>query len=284
MNPKTTANEVVYQVIGWDKCFEGAKSKTYSNKSSCQMPTKHGLGYKRLIRRKNGPALFGAWCALVQVLSRHNKPRQGYCTDTGEIAGKPYNDSDLEMLTDIPAAIFSELFEVAANQDVGWLRILRGYCADTARIPQETIVPLDSDLDLDSDLNLNSTANAGKIVTSNSKESCPGHVPDTESPDPQFTRCWEAFEKYGVKKIALKYWRKYSKADRDKIEAAIPDYMEAIRAGRPRKQFEGWLNPEHRLWDMDWRKAAEVAREKNAPQKLVNTFHQKTKDKSLLAF
>lgn len=54
MNPKTTANEVVYQVIGWDKCFEGAKSKTYSNKSSCQMPTKHGLGYKRLIRRKNG--------------------------------------------------------------------------------------------------------------------------------------------------------------------------------------------------------------------------------------
>ena len=103
-------------------------------------------------------------------------------------------------------------------------------------------------------------------------------------PDPQFTRCWEAFEKYGVKKIALKYWRKYSKADRDKIEAAIPDYNEAVRAGRPRKQFEGWINPEHRLWDMDWRKAAEVAREKTAPQKLINTFHQKTKDKSLLAF
>jgi hypothetical protein len=35
---------------------------------------------------------------------------------------------------------------------------------------------------------------------------------------------------------------------------------------------------------MDWRKAAEVAREKTAPKKLVNTFHQKTKDKSLLAF
>jgi len=273
MNPKTTANEVVYQVIGWDKCFEGAKSKTYSNKSSCQMPTKHGLGYKRLIRRKNGPALFGAWCALVQVLSRHNKPRQGYCTDTGEIAGKPYKDTDLEMLTDIPAAIFSELFEVAANQDVGWLRILRGYCADTARIPQGTIVPLDSDSD--SDLDSNSTAKAGKLI-------CEGE--HTKPPDPQFARCWEAFEKYGVKKIALKYWRKYSKADRDKIEAAIPDYNEAVRAGRPRKQFEGWINPEHRLWDMDWRKAAEVAREKNAPPKLVNTFHQKTKDKSLLAF
>jgi len=127
-------------------------------------------------------------------------------------------------------------------------------------------------------------AEEGKIVTSNSKESCPGHVPDTESTDHQFTRCWEAFGKYGVKKIALKYWRKYSKADRDKIEAAIPDYNEAVRAGRPRKQFEGWINPEHRLWDMDWRKAAEVAREKNAPKKLVNTFHQKTKDKSLLAF
>jgi uncharacterized protein YdaU (DUF1376 family) len=126
---------------------------------------------------------------------------------------------------------------------------------------------------------------AGKIVTSNSQDThSQADVPDTEAPDPQFTRCWEAFEKYGVKKIALKYWRKYSKADRAKIEAAIPDYNEAVRAGRPRKQFEGWINPEHRLWDMDWIKAAEVAREKNAPPKLVNTFHQKTKDKSLLAF
>ena len=286
MNPKTTANDVVYQVIGWDKCFEGAKSKTYSNKSSCQMPTKHGLGYKRLIRRKNGPALFGAWCALVQVLSRHNKPRQGYCTDTGEITGKPYKDSDLEMLTDIPAAIFSELFEVAANQDVGWLRILRGYCADTTRIPQGTLVPSDSDSDLDSNSNLNSTANAGQLICDgeSNKPDNPASSEAITQIDPQFTRCWETFGKYGVKKTALKYWRKYSRADRDKIEAAIPEYNEAVRAGRPRKQFEGWLNPEHRLWDMDWRKAAEVAREKNAPPKLVNTFHQKTKDKSLLAF
>lgn len=121
--------------------------------------------------------------------------------------------------------------------------------------------------------------NAQKVGTGSQAD-----VPDTEATDPQFARCWETFEKYGVKKTALKYWRKYSKADRDKIEAAIPDYNEAVRSGRPRKQFEGWLNPEHRMWDMDWRKAAEVAREKNAPQKLVNTFHAKTKDKSLLAF
>lgn len=103
------------------------------------------------------------------------------------------------------------------------------------------------------------------------------------SPDPQFLRCWEAFEKYGVRKKALTYWRKYAKADRDAIEAAIPVYMQAVRAGRTRKQFEGWINPEHRLWDMDWSKAVAVEREKMTAknQKLINTWHDKDQDMSM---
>lgn len=277
------------QIKDWDNNFEGAKSRGYDNKTSCSMPCKHGLGYRMLIKL-GGVECFGAWCALVQVLSRHRKPRKGWLTVDGTRNARPYTSTDLEVLTSIPAKVYDKLFSVVTHPSIDWVfspsncTDTTGTYADTTGDRQGTIVPLDSDSDSDSDLDSNSTANAGKIVTSNSKESCHGHVPDTEAPEPQFTRCWEAFEKYGVKKIALKYWRKYSKADRDKIEAAIPDYMEAVRAGRPRKQFEGWINPEHRLWDMDWRKAAEVAREKNAPPKLINTFHQKTKDKSLLAF
>ena len=141
----------IHQVKDWDKHFEGAKSRTYSNKSSCQMPTKHGLGYKRIVKRKNGPALFGAWCALIQVLSRHAKPRTGYCTDTGRADGRPYTDSDLEMMTDIPSAIFRELFQVAATQEVDWLRIPDGYHADTTG-DDSTIY---SDSNSDSDLNSN---------------------------------------------------------------------------------------------------------------------------------
>ena len=139
----------MYQIVDWNANFEGAKSRTYSNKTTCQMPTKHGLGYKRLVKRQNGAALFGAWCALVQVCSRHRKERNGYCTDTGSATGKPYTASDLGLLTDISESAFAELFQVASSQEVGWLRIVQGYNKDTKG-------SLNSDLDLDFDSDSNS--------------------------------------------------------------------------------------------------------------------------------
>lgn len=144
----------LYRVKSWSENFEGAKSKTYNNKTSCQMPTKHGLGYRRLVKREDGAAIFGAWCALIQVLSRHNKERQGYCTDTGRNHGKPYTPEDLELLTDIPAIYFDKMFELCTSQDVGWIEVVTS--TDTTRIPQETIVPLNSDLDLDLNSDLDS--------------------------------------------------------------------------------------------------------------------------------
>lgn len=149
-----------YQVKDWNDHFEGAKSRTYKNKSTCQMPTKHGLGYKKIIRHKNGPAMFGAWCAMIQVLSRQENPREGYCTDTGRADGNPYTGDDLEMMTDIPAKVFEDLLQVASRQDVGWLE----KCKDTAGAAdgyhKGSSVPLNSDLDLDSNSDLDTNTNA----------------------------------------------------------------------------------------------------------------------------
>ena len=144
----------------WERHFEGAKSKTYNNKTSCSMPCKHGLGYKRLIRSKNGPALFGAWCALLQVLSRHNKTRQGYCTDTGVSDGKPYTPSDLEMLTDIPATVIQKMLDMCCSQDVGWMSVTK--VKDTTGDYEGTILPLNLDSDLD--LNSDSTKEVEEVV------------------------------------------------------------------------------------------------------------------------
>jgi len=113
------------------------------------MPCKHGLGYKRLIRSDNGPALFGAWCALIQVVSRHKKPRQGYCTDTGLSDGVPYTATDIELLTDIPATIIEKMLQAVSSKYIGWVDVTES--KDTIGIPQETIVPSNSDLDLDLD-------------------------------------------------------------------------------------------------------------------------------------
>jgi len=145
------------KVKNWNKWFEGAKTRTYKRKSTCLMPCKHGLGYRRIIRLPNGPALFGAWVALVQVLSRHDAPREGYLTDTGRPDGKEYTPQDLEMLTDIPANIFEDMIRACSEDSVGWLVSAQGYRgdtagiadghhADTARIPKQlssvTVPPL----------------------------------------------------------------------------------------------------------------------------------------------
>ena len=173
-----------FQIKDWAEHFEGSKSKHYNNKTSCQMPTKHGLGYRKLIRHKNGPALFGAWCALVQVLSKQPKPREGYLTDSGRADGRPYNATDLELLTDIPANLFDVLLQVASSQDVAWLLPLQGQCGGSAGVVQGGI-DLDSDSDLDSDIN--STSSSG---------------------DDGFDRFWSSYPRKIGKQAAKNAWRK----------------------------------------------------------------------------
>jgi len=150
----------VYRVVNWDGNFEGAKSKTYNNKSSCMMPTKHGLGFHRIIQNKDGSAIFGAWCAMIQVISRHSKPRQGYLTDDGRVHGKPYTPSDLELLTGVPSKYFTLLFPLA--QSVGWLTLTS--VKDTTGIVSVPTVslryPSNSNLDSNLNSNLNSDSNS----------------------------------------------------------------------------------------------------------------------------
>ena len=144
----------IYKVKDWEKHYEGSKTKTYNNKTTCSMPNKHGLGYRKLIRSKDGPALFGAWCSLLQILSKHEKPRHGYCTDTGGVHGIPYSFDDLEMMTDIPASLFGSLFLVA--ESIGWVEVISvkdttGSAQGYHRLPQYPLNS-DSDSDLNSDL------------------------------------------------------------------------------------------------------------------------------------
>jgi hypothetical protein len=141
----------VYRVKGWDEWFESAKSKGYKFKSQTYTPNKHGLGYRMLIRnggdRIRGAALFGAWRAMTDVLSRQAAPRQGYCTDTGMPDGIPLVSSMLEALTDIPAAIFDEMMKVASSEVVGWLEAVnpkdttgavQGHCKDTTGVSKSS--------------------------------------------------------------------------------------------------------------------------------------------------
>ena len=140
---------MLMRVKEWLEWFENAKSKTYRNKSQCQMPNKQGLGYKRLVKQPDGPAMFGVWCAMVQVLSRHTM-RGGYLTEDGKKTGRPLGAGEIAELTLMPEVVCAAMLKACSTEEIGWLevidatdtaRIPQGYCADTARIPQESVVP-----------------------------------------------------------------------------------------------------------------------------------------------
>ena len=67
-----------------------------------------------------------------------------------------------------------------------------------------------------------------------------------------FEKAWSAYGKYGVKKKALEYWKSLKPEDRVQVENAIPVYIQCVAAGRAKSQFEGWINPKNRKWDVDW--------------------------------
>ena len=80
------------------------------------LPNRHdGGGYRRLMRRENGPALFGAWILMVQVASRC--PVRGLLIDD---TGRALTADDLEMRTDCPASVFRDAVTILT--DIGWLR------------------------------------------------------------------------------------------------------------------------------------------------------------------
>jgi hypothetical protein len=67
-----------------------------------------------------------------------------------------------------------------------------------------------------------------------------------------FEAVWWSYGRYGSKPRAAAYWSRLTPDDRQAIAAAIEPYLRCVAAGRAKKQLEGWINPENRLWEMEW--------------------------------
>lgn len=126
----------ILRIKNWDLWFESAKSREYNHRSQFYCPNKHGLGYQRILAHPNGEAIFGCWQAVCQVLSRQEKPRHGYLTDTGKASGIQYTPDDLSLLTRYSAKTCSEMLELCSSQSVGWIEFES--VKDTARISDGT--------------------------------------------------------------------------------------------------------------------------------------------------
>lgn len=110
----------LFAVKDWDAIYETYESKRLQK--ACHwvaMPNKHdGRGYRRIVRQKEGAALYGAWALIVQVASKC--PVRGVLAD----ADGPLTPLDLEDKTGIPEKTFARTLELTSDVTIGWaLRI-----------------------------------------------------------------------------------------------------------------------------------------------------------------
>jgi len=150
----------VLQVKAWKEFFESAKSQTFKARTQLYIPNKHGLGYRRLVQMKNGEAMFGAWIAMCQVLSRHAPDRNGWITEDGREDSKPLSASDIAIMTGFTERTVSGMLCACCSDAVGWVcqstaSIVPVDCQDTDKgpavslpLPSPSPSPLPSPLDI----------------------------------------------------------------------------------------------------------------------------------------
>jgi len=112
---------MTYQIKDWQKHFEVAQSRQAKIHTWVSMPNHHdGDSYTELVaEHKNGVAHFGVWCALVQVCSQHESPRDGWLTKDGLKDSKPYDSRMLERKTRMPQKIIDEALQ--RFDEIGWI-------------------------------------------------------------------------------------------------------------------------------------------------------------------
>lgn len=113
-------NRPVYVIKDWDLLYETYESKRLVRGVSwVAMPNKHdGKGFRRLIREKDGAAMYGAWSLLVQVASKC--PVRGVLADLDGAL----DAVDLEDKTGIAAQCFERTLKVVVSERIGWMRAI----------------------------------------------------------------------------------------------------------------------------------------------------------------
>lgn len=99
------------------------------------VPTKQdGAGYLQLITQRNGPALFGAWIALVQVA--------GKCFPRGVLIrqnGRPHDPLSLSLQSRVPSVLFEKALPFFLDE-VCWLEsITTQQVADLAELSRARV-------------------------------------------------------------------------------------------------------------------------------------------------
>lgn len=113
----------IYKIKDWTIHFENSKSRERERCSFCCIPNKQdGLGYGMLMREKDGPALYGAFIAVVLVCSKQ-KNREGWITQNGLPADCPLTARQLSIKCQIPESTIQSMLDAVTGGEIGWIEV-----------------------------------------------------------------------------------------------------------------------------------------------------------------
>lgn len=263
------------RIKNWDTTFETAKSRTYKTTNRVCTPNKVGLGLSYILSQRDGAAIFGVFKLMVDICSRHNKPRAGWLTHDGTERGIPWTVDQLSLYLRRPVEEIARCVEICLCDQVAWFEDVdcatievprketavsaRGSNTDTRRIPQGSL-----DMYMYSDMYKDKEGAAPpESASADSARQSPngenGKTAHAKTPDFPlgFVQFWTMYPTKGrnSRKKALEIWK------RDKLEKITSTVVDGLAAWlRSQRWNEGiichattWLN------EARWENAPEAA-------------------------
>jgi len=195
---------VLYRIKNWDKHYENNRTRDLKEMHWVPIPISFDSdGYTLIMEKKNGPAIYGAWVALVLLAGR--------CEMRGTLMrkGKICHDAvSISRMTRCQISVIKEMLEVC-HHECGWIEVDH-YGPETA-IPQEgaTIPQVDAAIPHPTDYGMEWNGMEGNTIAPS--------LPPTQD---AFEIFWKAYPKKKSKGDAKKAW-KQMKPNLDEVLSAL---------------------------------------------------------------
>ena len=124
----------LYRIKNWADHYENNRTREMKNMSWVPLPINlHGSGYVALMSKKNGPAIFGTWCALLELAAT--------CEIRGTFSrgrGIPHTISTISSQLRISEKLVSLTLELLESEEIDWVESIESvdYKENPAPLPQ----------------------------------------------------------------------------------------------------------------------------------------------------
>jgi hypothetical protein len=182
-------------IPGWEEHFEISQSKRVPEGKALSwvaMPTSHqSREYRRILRSENGPSVFGAWCAIVQLAAK--MPKRGTLADKSG----PLGIDDIADEIGFPCEVVRHAVSVLMSNGINWLDYTGEYeeCETLREYSEHAPSTVDDSIP------------TGQDTTGQDKEDSCATVPATRYTE-SFEAWWKTYQRSGSSKAeAFKEWK-----------------------------------------------------------------------------